>query len=1008
MPRRLAALGLILTLGATLGFAALDDPEDDLAKQLPRIKPLEPEAARATFQIQKGFRIEPTAVEPTVTDPVAACYDADGRLYVVEMRGYPFPEQVPSGNIRLLEDADGDGRFEKSTIFVDGLSWPTSVVPYDGGVFIAVAPDILYAKDTNGDGKADIRKVMFTGFGTQNVQALLNGLLWGPDGWIYGVAGGNGGEIQNRTRPDAPPVSVRGRDFRFRPDGSAFETTSGGGQFGHSFDDWGHRFTCNNSNHIRQIVLPLRDLERNPELTAPAVLTDIAAEGGAAPVFRISPPEPWRVVRTRQRAADPVLRKRLPPTELQVTGFFTSATGVTIYRGTAFPPEFQGNAFIGDVGGNLVHRKILTPNGAIFRATRADEGVEFIASTDNWFRPVNFANTPDGTLLVLDMYRETIEHPASIPEPIKKHLDLTSGHDRGRIYEVLPPGWSGKRRKPALSRLKTAELVDLLADPDAWWRETAQRLLIEQNDPAARPLLRRLAETRPNPKARVHALWTLDALGDLRYADLHPAFQDPEPRVREQAASLAKSCLRRHHQEADIKSLLDLADDPDPMVRFQTALALGEVRDEKAAVEALARIATRDAGDRWTRTAVLSSLAGRVLPFLDRLADSRFFAQPEGRPWLEELAVLVGAGNRPQEIEALLARFAGAEADPGEARVAVLGLGRGLQRSGGSLRSFLRGPTAAHLAPLFERSARIAEAEGDPKTRAEAIRLLGLGPVETALEKLPPLLDARQPSVVQLAALQTLSSLRDDRVGPLILEHWRALGPGLRPEATEALLARPERVTALLDAIASKALPAAELDPARRQQLLTHADPALRARAARLLGTDPKSDRGRVITSYRKALDLAGEPDRGRLVFRQNCATCHRAEGEGTEVGPNLATVTARSPEDLLIHILDPNREVAPIYLNYTVATTDGRVLSGLIAEETAGSVTLKRAEGATDVVPRSRIEAMASTGLSLMPEGLERTIDPQAMADLLAYLRSIRADGATPPAAPREAGKPE
>ncbi len=504
MKRCFALLAVILSLTVFLVVPRVRAWEDDLAKELPRIAAVEPDQALKTFQLHKGFELEPLAVEPLVTDPVAACYDADGRLYVVEMRGYPYSENVPSGNVRRLEDTDGDGHFDRSTIFVDDLSWPTGIVPYDGGVFITVAPDILYAKDQDGDGVADLRKVMFSGFGTQNVQALLNGLLWGQDGWIYGVSGGNGGEIKNLTKPDAPPVNVRGRDFRFKPDGSAFEAISGGGQFGHTFDDWGHRFTCNNSNHIRQIILPSHYLERNPTLSVSAVLTDIAVEGGAAPVFRISPAEPWRIVRTRQRAADPAFAKRLPPTELVPIGFFTSATGVTIYRGSAFAPEYRGNAFIGDVGGNLVHRKILTRNGSHYDAQRADQGVEFLASTDNWFRPVNFVNTPSGTLLILDMYRETIEHPASIPEPIKKYLDLTSGHDRGRIYHLAPEGFQ-TFRQPSLSQATTAQLVALLADPDAWWRETAQRLLIERGDEAAIPLLRDLAKCAaepPGPAAR--------------------------------------------------------------------------------------------------------------------------------------------------------------------------------------------------------------------------------------------------------------------------------------------------------------------------------------------------------------------------------------------------------------------------------------------------------------------------------------------------------------------------
>ncbi len=571
-PTRLR-LASVAILGVWLGAvsAKAQEPDDaDLAHELPRIAPLDPKAALASFRVPPGFRLNAVATEPLVTDPVSVCYDADGRLYVAEMRGYPYPEKSPTGYIRRLEDTDGDGRFDRSTIFVDGLSWPTSVVPYDGGVYIAVAPEILYAKDRDGDGVAELKKVVFAGFGTGNVQALLNGLIWGPDGWIYGASGGNGGEIRNPGRPSLKPVTLRGRDFRFKPDGSAFEAISGGGQFGHCFDDWDHRFVCNNSDHIRQIVLPSRALERNPALVVDSVVASISVEGAAAPVFRISPAEPWRVVRTRQRAADPAFVKRLPPTELVPIGFFTSATGITIYRGDAFPEPYRGNAFIGDVGGNLVHRKSLTRHGARFEAKRTEDDHEFLASSDNWFRPVNFANTPDGTLLILDMYRETIEHPLSIPEPIKKHLDLTSGKDLGRLYELVPDG-EVRRRKPALGRASTAELVTFLSDPSGWWRETAQRLLIERNDVSAIPLLKVLARSSTTPLGRVHACWTLDALGSLSDADLLSAFTAGEPEVREQAARLADGRLGAG--SLLISPLLVLARDPDPMVRFQTAIA---------------------------------------------------------------------------------------------------------------------------------------------------------------------------------------------------------------------------------------------------------------------------------------------------------------------------------------------------------------------------------------------------------------------------------------------------
>jgi putative heme-binding domain-containing protein len=397
---------------------------------------------------------------------------------------------------------------------------------------------------------------------------------------------------------------------------------------------------------------------------------------------------------------------------------------------------------------------------------------------------------------------------------------------------------------------------------------------------------------------------------------------------------------------------------------------------------------------------LLCSINHRARPLIESLSKSpEFFDSPSGRVLLGDLAFQIGAEKNDADMTWLLTEVEAVRDDPALARVAVLGLGKGLQRSGGSLRSVLAGPAAKVVAPLFTKAAEVASGDGKAASRAEAVRLLGLGPVDVALTTLPDLLDARQPGNVQLAALQTLADLPDRRVGPEIIAHWKGLGPSVRREAAEALLARADRVAALLDALESKEIAPADLDPARRQQLISHSNPKVRERATRLIGKDAKSDRGPVIASYRKALDLDGNADRGREVFRKQCATCHKAEGVGTDVGPNLATITGRTPEDLLIHILDPNREVAPAYVNYTVETSDGQILTGLIADESANSVTLKRAEGATDTIPRARIEAMASTGLSLMPEGLEKEVSPEQLADLLAYVRGINTNAPAAPA---------
>ena len=975
---RFSPLLVLLILPVAFGD---DTPPADLAAELPRIPALSPAEAVAAFQIHPGFRVEAIAVEPVVTNPVSVAYDSDGRLYVAEMRGYPYPEKSPTGHVTRLTDSDGDGRFDRRTIFVDGLSWPTSVLPYRDGVLVAVAPDILFAKDTNGDGVADVRTVLFSGFGTQNVQGLLNGLAWGLDGWVYGSSGSNGGEIRLEKKPGSPTVSVRGRDFRFKADGSAFEAISGGGQFGHGFDDWGHRFVCNNSNQMRQIILPSESIERNRGLIVSSVLEDIAVEGGAGPVFRISPAEPWRVVRTRQRKADPGMSKRLAPTELFATGFFTSATGVTIYRGTAYPPEYHGNAFIGDVGGNLVHRKIVEKSGAIFSARRADIGREFLASRDNWFRPVNFANTPNGTLLVIDMYRETIEHPASIPEPIKKHLDLTSGRDKGRLYEIVPEA-GVTRKHPSLSKATTGGLVGHLADPDAWWRETAQRLLLERRDPSSIPMLREMVKNRPTALGRLHALWTLRGLDALESASVELALTDPEPGVRENGAKLAEAFVAKDARLLGF--LLKLAEDPDAMVRFQTAFALGALNDP-IMIEALATIAESEPKSPWVRAAVLSSISGKSLDFLDALAARRAMPEEFRAVWVEELTTLVGVEATTVEVARLVKEYV-ARPSFGGTKAALLGLGKGLKRSGRSLRDIHE----KALDVVFEGAARVAVGQGPPEARIEAVRLLGLSPKSQAVDILPKLLEPREPVALQVAAIQALGEFPGVEAATILIDQWKSMSPLVRREAMELLFSRPERLKTLLKGLESGKIVSSDLELSRRVQLLNHPSAEIRAEAERRLGTLKREDRSAVIAAFLPALKVSGDVEKGRAVFKKACATCHKAEGAGLDVGPNLATVAGRTPEDLLTHILDPNREVASNYVSYNVALDDGRVVSGMIAEESANALTLKRAEGAGDVVPRGRIEKVVSSGLSLMPEGLEKDLKAGDFADLIAYIRGL------------------
>ena len=358
----------------------------DFSAELPRIPALEPDQAMKSFQTLPGYAIEQTAHEPLVTDPVAMSFDEDGRLYVVEMRDYSELDQAVLGRIRLLEDTDNDGRFDKSTIFAEKLSWPTAILCYDGGVFVGAAPDVYYIKDTDGDLKADERKTVFTGFERSNVQGLINSFRWGLDNRIHGATSTSGGIVSRPDRPDQPAVNLRGRDFSFDPKTLDLRPESGGAQHGMSFDDWGRKFDCSNSNHAQAVLFDDRYLARNPFLAASGPRVSIAEDGGQAPVFRTSPVEPWRIVRTRLRASGQVVG--VVEGGGKPAGYFTGATGITIYRGDAFPEQDRGLAIIGDVGSNIVHRKRIIPDGVGFKAVRIDEDKELLTSSDIWFRPV--------------------------------------------------------------------------------------------------------------------------------------------------------------------------------------------------------------------------------------------------------------------------------------------------------------------------------------------------------------------------------------------------------------------------------------------------------------------------------------------------------------------------------------------------------------------------------------------------------------------------------------------
>ncbi len=476
---------LISVIAIGSAYQGLTAQEVD-AKEMPRVPATEPQDALSTFEVAEGYDLSLVAHEPEVVDPIAVTFDEEGAMYVIEMRGYSERREDALGRIRKLVDTDDDGVFDVATVYADGLKWPTAVICYKGGIFVGATPDVFYFKDTDGDGVSDEKKVIFTGFGPPadqmrvNMQALFNSFRWGPDNRIWGATASNGGTVSRPDQPDAEPVSLRGADFSFDPEALDLRPENGVAQYGMDFDAEGNRYICSNSNHIIRVMWERQWTAPNPNFSMPGALVTIANDGKAAPVYRISPDEPWRIIRTRWRVAGTV--KGAVEGGGRVSGYFTSATGVTIYKGDAMP-DSAGFAFIGDAGSNLVHRKKIVSENVQPVAVRVDEKSEVIASTDNWFRAVNFGNAPDGSLYICDMYRETIEHPWSIPEGIKKHVDLNSGWDRGRIYRLTAKGWD-RETTPNLREMSDDELLVLAGTKgNSWKRVTARRLLYERGKP---------------------------------------------------------------------------------------------------------------------------------------------------------------------------------------------------------------------------------------------------------------------------------------------------------------------------------------------------------------------------------------------------------------------------------------------------------------------------------------------------------------------------------------------
>jgi putative membrane-bound dehydrogenase-like protein len=968
----------------------------DIGKELPVVTAKTPAESLAMFEMQDGFRMELVAAEPLVHDPVAVAFDEDGRMYVVELppyNSYVVEGFKTKGSIRVLEDTDDDGVYDKSVLFASGLKYPTAIACWDGGVFVGDAPDLLYLRDTTGDGKADQSTVIFTGFGADKAgEAHLNSIRWGLDHRFHFSTNLSGGDVKavEQVQGKPKPVSVRGRGFIFNPRRlGKFELTSGGGQHGLGMDNWGRKFVCSNSVPAQTLMYDDRYVARNPHVEAPAAAVDIAPDGKYTKLFRISPGEPWRILRTRLRKEGKFRGSDEGGTPF---GFFTGATGITIYRGDAWPKEYRGNLLVGDVANNLVYRARLEHKGQELIAHRADAGAEFVASRDMSFRPVQFANAPDGSLYVLDMYRQLIEGAAFLPPEFFKHIDPVAGHKLGRIYRIVPKDFK-RRPRPQLSKATTSELAALLDHPNGWHRDTASRLINRSGTVSAQPHIRRLVREGKTPEGRMTALSVLANSG-LDDDSLLAGLSDDDPNVRTVAAKLAEKFVRSANRfPTSRERLFHLANDDDVRVRYQVAFSLGEL-DGPLQAQTIAELVVRDGADRWMRLALLSSTlntAGDVFLRLTVNEDARRKAHVS--EFLTKLAQQIGRAGQPRQIASVLKAIN--QIPKSEAALKSAIVRATVEKLTGETReqflSAAGGDAAAVLKQLLTGARqRALNTELKIEERVAAIRDLQLASWQDTSKLLEELLSLQQPPAVRGAVLATLGGFDTPAAGSLMIEHWSGLSPTLRRQAAEVLLSRKEWVNQLLNAVEEQKINRADIGPARIALLKQHPDAKIRERVAAVFAGNGLQRRQAVVDAYQPALKLAGNVEQGRVVFRKNCTACHNLEGEGKRIGADLKGIRQRGLASLMLNILDPNREVKPKFVSYILLTESGRVYSGMILSENANSVTIQQPDGKQVAVQRSEIETLRSTALSFMPEGLEKQINQQQMAHLLEYLNSV------------------
>ena len=1001
------SVAVLFWAGAGESFAA--DPAPPASSKPQPASPLTPEESLQHLQVDPDCRVELVAAEPDVSAPVSIAFDEKGRMWVVEMGDYPngpAPGEAPKSRIRILTDDNGDGRFDKPQVFVDGLLFANSLMHWDGGVLVTTDGKLVYFKDTDNDGKADLREVWFEGFATENPQLRCNHPTLGPDNWIYVANGLRNGKVKAvrpawpRKAPDSAklgePVDIAGRDFRFNPFTGECEAVSGYGQFGLTFDDAGNRYVCSNRNPCMRVLIEDRYLKMNPNVAVPSVYVDVSFAGEKSKLYPIS---------------------RAWTTSNLHAGQFSAACGLIIYRGTALPQDFYGQNFTCDPTGNLVHCDYwnqrlkafekLTDEQQLSEEALAPPEREFLASDETWFRPVNTAMGPDGALYIVDMYRAVIEHPDYMPTELKTRPDLALGQERGRIWRVVA---KSSPKETAIPRFQTfpsapAEIAKLVDDDNGWHRDIAHRLIVERQDNSTEDVLRQtLLKSRTRFGAAV-ALRTLDGLGLIKPTDLvdvlHREVMDRSDSDQSLAAVDAARLSERFvtTDEALVSKLFEVGRrSHSPELKERLHYTLGLLGDRHLAERV--QLSVHDMSSLYGNEAIHRAIAAGERPGLTEIylhipvdISTDMLLDPTVR------------GASQEDLPKILDRILQAQSS----QFAVLRMAESLKSRGITLSSIAA--TSPELQRMWDTFGKdviwnISHApypfnQSDPHGVAGHQQLIQCLRFVTHAEAIPLLreaLESESPPEILSAALDVVGGLPDPEAIDVLLIKFPQRTPAIRSAIITALIRTEPRIVKLLDMVEGNEVSFIEIGSTRLASLQQIKTPEIQERVKKLIAANAPADRSKVLADYQAALTHEHDPLRGRELFAKNCSQCHKIGEIGVEVAPNISDSRVKTQEQLLVDILDPNRAVDNNYFSYTLIETSGKVSTGIISSETSSSITLKQPEGKTITILRSEIEELKPNGMSLMPVGFEKQLTVAQLADVISFVKNWRyLDGQVP-----------